>query len=85
MPFNLATFLSAGDGDWPGMPAQRSLDLLPEDWMLGTQVETWFNGPHLRINPPDEEQLVRLLTDAGCSVRRDDELINRLALWPEGA
>lgn len=81
-PFTLNGCGAVVDGDWPGMPTQRSLMVLPDDWPLGEETDTVFNGPYLDISVEDEDELVRLLTQRGCEVRRDDQLILELAMWP---
>lgn len=66
------------DDDWPGMPAQRSFDLITDEWPIGEQVDTMLNGPYLLIRPDEEDELLRLIQNPGHPVRRADAVINRL-------
>lgn len=82
-PFRLTDLGSIGDGDWPRMPAQLSLDLISEEWKIGEEVDTVFSGPYLLITPDRAADLVRHSEESGRTVRRD-ALINRVGVWPDG-
>jgi hypothetical protein len=69
------------EGDWPPMPASLSWQFLPRDFQLGGLVTTVFNGDYLYIGPEDEDELVSYLHEHGCTVERDDALINFLDRW----
>ena len=64
------------------MPASLSWEFLPRDFQLGDRVNTVLNGDYLYIDPEDEGQLVSYLRERGSTVRRDDDLINLIGLWP---
>lgn len=71
------------DGDWPPSAQTLSLELVESQWPegdgfgVGAVVDTSLNGPILMIGPDEEGALRRVLEQAGCSVRRDDDLIRR--------
>jgi hypothetical protein len=47
------------------MLGQVTLDLLPDDWDLGEEVDTTLNGPYLDISESDEAELIPLFTEVG--------------------
>lgn len=71
------------DGDWPPSAQTLSLELVEtkladgEVFGVGAVLDTAFNGPILMISADDEDALRRVLEGAGCSVRRDDDVIGR--------
>lgn len=71
------------DGDWPPSAQTLSLVLVQARWSngeafgVGTEVDTVFNGPILMISADEDHALRHALEQAGCSVRRDDDLIRR--------
>lgn len=82
-PFDVTELGVVADGDWPPMPAALSLELAQRHWPgratfeVGAVVDTVLNGPILQINPDQEEALCGALEAAGCTVRRDDDLVRR--------
>ena len=76
-PFVLDECLWVADGDWPGTPAAWSLRYLPAD-SIGVRVETVLHGEYLDIDPDDEPALLALAAEQQWSMRRDDDLVNRL-------
>lgn len=84
-PFSLDDLGAVNDGDWPGMPAARTFDWLPEAEEIGETVETIFNGPYLRITPTQEKALLDLGERLGVRLERDDRLINAIARWPDSS
>lgn len=77
---------AAGDGDWPGMPDQLALDLLPEGLLEelihatgAEEVDTIVNGPYLAIPTTAEAALLAVLHRQAGAVTRDDQLIEDLA------
>lgn len=88
-PFDWTETGAAIDGDWPGMPDQLSLDLLPPDLIddLSEQagaeeVDTVFNGPYLEIPETAEDAVLRVLRRYADAVTRDDQLIEDLGMSP---
>ena len=81
--FAVAELGRVADGDWPPSLAALSLALVQRHWSgrgsfaVGTIVDTVLNGPALEIGPAEEQPLRRALEAAGCTVRRDDDLVRR--------
>lgn len=71
------------DGDWPPAAQTSSLELVQRHWSgsrpfeVGAVADTMLNGPVLLLRPDDEDALRQVLEAAGCSVRRDDDLVRR--------
>jgi hypothetical protein len=61
------------------MFGQVILDLLPDDWDLGEEVDTTLNGPYVDISEGDEAGLLPLFTEAGVAFRRDDAVVASLS------
>lgn len=75
---------AAQDGDWPSSIQSLMLDVIAvvEDetgMSVGRQVEAFPSNPWLEIDPSEERALVTLLERVGYTVRRDDDLAQRLA------
>jgi hypothetical protein len=78
-PYNAVRTNEYENGDWPPPAATIALDELPDDPDdIGEQVEHFPNFAALYIDPASEADLVRVLTQRGHEVRRDDELIGRV-------
>ncbi|GAB2857804.1 hypothetical protein GCM10027026_04460 [Myroides odoratimimus subsp. xuanwuensis] len=81
--FDLAGLGVVADGDWPPMSAALTLELAQRHLVqggrpqVGAVVDTVFNGPLLQIGPDQEQELRDTLEAAGCTVRRDDDLVRR--------
>lgn len=81
--FDVTELGVVADGDWPPMPGALSLELVHRDspgrgtFEVGAVVDTVFNGPLLQISADQEEALCGALEAAGCTVRRDDDLVRR--------
>jgi hypothetical protein len=78
-PYDATLTNAYQNGDWPPGATTIALDYLPEDLDdIGEQKEHFPGFPTLYIDPATERDLVETLEQRSYSVRRDDDLIERI-------